>query len=116
MFKLGQKETFICDHSHHEYTFVDELEGEGGREGGREGRGREGGRGEEGGEGKDKEMVGRRGEVREREGEREDGGWRGKDGGKDRKKINAMLILYKFVVAPPPPLQCTKQLQSQAGG
>ena len=41
--------------------------------------------------------------MREREGEREDGGWRGKDGGKDRKKINAMLILYKFVVAPPPP-------------
>ena len=42
MFKLGQKETFICDHSHHEYTFVDELEGEGGREGGRGGEGREG--------------------------------------------------------------------------
>ena len=115
MFELGQKETFICDQSHHEYTFVDELEGEGGRgregrgrERGREGRGREEGKREGGGGrgGIDKEMVGRRGEGRKRG--REGGGRMegGGKGGKDRKKINVMLMLYKLALSlwsPPPP-------------
>ena len=44
----------------------------------------------------------------EREGEREEGGWRGGGGkgGKDRKKIHVMLMLYKLALSlwsPPPP-------------
>ena len=47
-------------------------------------------------------MVGRRGEGRKRGRE---GGGRMEEGGKDRKKINVMLMLYKLALSlwsPPP--------------